>query len=200
MVTNNDPHSDLALFELMTQGDQEAFTSLYRRHHQGIYNFLLRIVKIPTFAEDLMQDVFVKIWEDCQQIHITASFSSYLYQTARHKAIDALRRIARESVLEDEVRHRLASGLDHLMHTEYEWREYEFLLNQAIEALPPQRRRAFELVRQEGKKYEEAAALMGISRNTLKQHISLAVESIRRSFMEHGVAISAVLFIYYLLS
>lgn len=190
---NNERHSDLALFELMTQGDEAAFTALYRRYHRGIYNFLLRIVKIPTLAEDLMQDVFVKTWEECQHMKVTVSFSSYLYQIARHKAIDALRKISRESVLEDEVRHRLASGLAHFMDPEYEWRQYEYLLKQAINALPPQRRRAFELVRQEGKKYEEAAFVMGISRNTLKQHLSLAVESIRQSFIQQGVIISAIL-------
>lgn len=195
---NNDRYDDLALFELMTRGDEEAFTALYSRYHQGIYNFLLRIVKIPTLAEDLMQDVFVKIWEECQNIKVTASFSSYLYQIARHKAIDALRKIARESVLEDEVRHRLACGLAHFMYPDYEWRQYEYLLCQAINALPPQRRRAFELVRQEGKKYEEAAFVMGISRNTLKQHLSLAVESIRQSFLEQGVPISAILLIFFL--
>jgi len=199
-VTHGDPHSDLALFKLMSQGDQEAFTILYRKHHQGVYNFLLRMIKVPVLAEDLMQDVFLKIWEDCQNIHVTVSFSSYLYQAARHKAIDALRRIAHEPVLEDEVRHRLASGLDDFMHPAYEWRQYEYLLNQAIEALPPQRRRAFELVRQEGKKYEEAAALMGITRNTLKQHISLAVKSIRQFLMDQGVAIPIVLLCYWLFS
>lgn len=145
-----------------------------------------------------MQDIFVKIWEDCQHIHITASFSSYLYQTARHKAIDALRHIARKSMLEDEVKHRTSSGLDLFMHPEYEWQQYESLLNQAIEALPPQRRRAFQLVRLEGKKYEEAATLMGISRNTLKQHLSLALESIRQSFIEHGMAVPVVLLLYHL--
>lgn len=183
----------------MTRGDQEAFTTLYRKYHQGIYNFLLRMIKVPALAEDLMQDVFLKIWEDSQHIHVTVSFSSYLYQAARHKAIDALRRIAREPMLEDEVSHRLASGLDEFMHPAYEWRQYESFLNQAIEALPPQRRRAFELVRQEGKKYEEAAALMGITRNTLKQHLSLAVESIRQFLMDQGVAVPVVLLGYFLL-
>lgn len=183
----------------MTQGDQQAFTALYWRYHQGIYHFILRFVKIPALAEDLVQDVFVKIWEGCQHVHITASFSSYLYQTARHTAIDALRRIAREAILEDEVKHRMSFRLDQFLYTDYEWQQYESLLDQAVEALPPQRRRAFKLVRQEGKKYEEAAHLMGISRNTLKQHLSLAVESIRQSFMEQGVAIPAVLIAYSLL-
>jgi len=183
----------------MTHGDQEAFTTLYRKYHQGVYNFLLRMIKVPALAEDLMQDVFLKIWEDCQNIHVTVSFSSYLYQAARHKAIDALRRVAREPLLEDEVRHRLSSGLDDLTHPDYEWRQYEYLLKLAIEALPPQRRRAFELVRQEGKKYEEAAAIMGITRNTLKQHLSLAIGSIRQFLMDQGIAIPVILIACFLI-
>jgi RNA polymerase sigma-70 factor (ECF subfamily) len=69
---------------------------------------------------------------------------------------------------------------------EVESRQYEQLLQKAIDSLPPQRREAFILCRQQGKSYEEAAALMNISRNTFKQHLSLAVKSIRDYLLENG--------------
>lgn len=186
-------HNDLELLEQIARGDQQAFAMLYTRHNQGIYNFLLGIAKIPALAEDLMQDVFMKIWEDARHIQITTAFAPYLYRVARNKAIDALRRIACDPLLEDEVQHRLASGMHQITDQGYDLREYERLLQQAMAALPPKRRQAFLLVRQEGKKYEEAARLMGISRNTLKEHVSLAVESIRKSLQEHGDIILTLL-------
>ncbi|ANH81686.1 hypothetical protein A8C56_12450 [Niabella ginsenosidivorans] len=192
-MTQADQHNDLVLLKEIAEGDQQAFTMLYKRHHQGIYNFLLSIVKIPETAEDLLQDVFLKIWEDAKQLNVATSFSAYLYQAARNKAIDALRRIARDPLLVDEVRHRLSSGIYQLTYQEQEWKQYEQLFNKALEALPPQRRQAFRLVRQAGKKYDEAAHLMGISRNTLKQHLSLAVESIRKTLLDEGDIILALM-------
>ncbi|HMR84886.1 MAG TPA: sigma-70 family RNA polymerase sigma factor [Niabella sp.] len=188
--------SDLELFEYMVHGDQQAFTVLYNRYHSGIYNFLLSIVKIPALAEDLLQDVFMKIWEGASHYQVSTSFSSYLYQTARNKAIDTLRRVARDPLLEDEIRHRLSTGVYQLGFQDQDWKQYESLLHKAIESLPPQRKLAFQLIRQEGKKYEEAAEIMGISRNTLKQHLSLAVESIRKYLLDNGDIIFAIAFLY----
>ncbi len=186
-------YTDLELMRRMAQSDQHAFTELYMLHHQGIYNFLLSIVKVPEIAEDLLQDIFLKVWEGRKQLHITNSFHSYLYQAARNKAIDVLRRIARDPLLEDEIRHRLSTGIYKLTYQDHDWRQYQQLLSQALEILPPQRKLAFLLVRQEGKKYDEAAQIMGVSRNTLKQHLSLAVASIRKFLLEKGEIVFALL-------
>lgn len=191
-MLKTDKYGDLELMRRMAQSDQHAFTELYIRHHQGVYNFLLSIVKVPEVAEDLLQDIFLKVWEGRKQFHITNSFQSYLYQAARNKAIDVLRRIAKDPLLEDEIRHRLSTGVYKLTYQDQDWRQYQQLLGQALDTLPPQRKLAFLLVRHEGKRYDEAARIMGISRNTLKQHLSLAVASIRKFLLEKGEIIFAL--------
>lgn len=83
--------------------------------------------------------------------------------------------------------HRVSLGInDQSLMNALETKQYEELLHNAVANLPPQRREAFILCRQQGKSYEEAAALMNISRNTFKQHLSLAVKSIREYLLEHG--------------
>lgn len=98
-----------------------------------------------------------------------------------------LTRLALHDSATEEIMHRLQIGIHQQTPRENaEWKQYEQILNDAIAALPPQRRQAFLLCRQQGKTYEEACAIMNISRNTLKQHLGLAVETIKKYLKEHG--------------
>ncbi len=176
--------------ELLNQlalGNQEAFTAIYLKYHGGIYNYLLKFTKNPILTEDLVHDVFLKIWEVRGQLDIKSSFQAYLYRLARNTALTQLNRISLYDTIRDEVLHRVSLGInDQTLMNAMEAKQYEELLQKAVASLPPQRREAFMLCRQQGKTYEEAAALMHISRNTFKQHLSLAVKSIKEYLMEHG--------------
>ncbi|SEA39899.1 RNA polymerase sigma-70 factor, ECF subfamily [Chitinophaga terrae (ex Kim and Jung 2007)] len=175
------------LLQQLALGSREAFTAIYQQYHNGIYNYLLKFTRNPAQTEDLVHDVFLKIWEIREQLDIKKSFDAYLYRLARNTALTQLNRIALYDTIRDEIMHRLSLGLnDHSLMNEVESRQYEQLLQKAIDSLPPQRREAFILCRQQGKSYEEAAALMNISRNTFKQHLSLAVKSIRDYLLENG--------------
>jgi RNA polymerase sigma-70 factor (ECF subfamily) len=168
-------------------GNKEAFTVIYQQYHAGIYNYLLKFTKNPVLTEDLVHDVFLKIWEIRAQLDIKSSFSAYLYRLARNAALTQLNRISLFDTIRDEVMHRVSLGInDQSLMNALETKQYEELLHNAVASLPPQRREAFILCRQQGKSYEEAAALMNISRNTFKQHLSLAVKSIREYLLEHG--------------
>jgi len=168
-------------------GNKEAFTAIYLQYHGGIYNYLLKFTKNPVLTEDLVHDVFLKLWEIRAQLDINVSFSAYLYRIARNVALTQLNRIALFETIREEVMHRVSLGInDQTLMNAVEAKQYEELLHQAIERLPAQRREAFILCRQQGKSYEEAAALMNISRNTFKQHLSLAVKSIKEYLLEHG--------------
>ncbi|HEY8956488.1 RNA polymerase sigma-70 factor [Chitinophaga sp.] len=175
------------LLHQLSLGDQEAFTAIYQQYHGGIYNYLLKFTKNPILTEDLVHDVFLKIWEVRAQLDIRLSFQAYLYRLARNTALTQLNRISLYDTIRDEVMHRVSLGInDQTLMNNVEAKQYEELLSKAVNSLPPQRREAFILCRQQGKTYEEAAALMHISRNTFKQHLSLAVKSIKEYLLEHG--------------
>ena len=175
------------LLHQLSLGNQEAFTAIYLQYHGGIYNYLLKFTKNPILTEDLVHDVFLKIWEVRAQLDIRLSFQAYLYRLARNTALTQLNRISLYDTIRDEVMHRVSLGInDQTLMNNVEAKQYEELLSKAVNSLPPQRREAFILCRQQGKTYEEAAALMDISRNTFKQHLSLAVKSIKEYLLEHG--------------
>lgn len=175
------------LLKRLAAGDQAAFTAIYLQYHGGIYTYLLKFTKNPLLTEDLVHDVFLKIWEVREQLDIKSSFAAYLYRLARNAALTQLNRLTLFDAVRDEVMHRVSLGIhEQSVMNAVEHKQYEELLQRAIDNLPPQRREAFILCRQQGKSYEEAAALMNISRNTFKQHLSLAVKSIRDYLLEHG--------------
>ncbi|NML39880.1 RNA polymerase sigma-70 factor [Chitinophaga sp. G-6-1-13] len=175
------------LLKRLAIGDEAAFTAIYLQYHGGIYTYLLKFTKNPLLTEDLVHDVFLKIWEIREQLDIKSSFAAYLYRLARNAALTQLNRLTLFDAVRDEVMHRVSLGIhEPSVLNAVEQKQYEELLQRAINNLPPQRREAFILCRQQGKSYEEAATLMNISRNTFKQHLSLAVKSIREYLLEHG--------------
>lgn len=181
------PNTDPELLQRFARGDQQAFAAIYGQYHSLIYNYLLKFTKDPTLAEDLLHDIFLKIWDARARVDIKVSFTAYLYGLARNTVLTQLNRMN----LYDAIRGEILSNAELELHprnlmNKVEAREYEELLQKAIDNLPPQRKEAFILCRQQGKSYEEAATIMNISRNTLKQHLSLSVKSIKEYLLEHG--------------
>ena len=130
------------------------------------------------FLEDVLQDVFIKIWEIRGRIKPELSFSGYLYRITRNHVFKLLKKITADEALRLRVMQDLyqqTTDADTLL----QWKQYETLLHSAIDRLPPQRQKVFRLCREELKSYEEVARELGISRNTVKEHMMLAMKSIR---------------------
>ncbi|MGN6418133.1 MAG: RNA polymerase sigma factor [Pseudobacter sp.] len=175
------------LLKQLSLGNREAFSDIYSKYHRGIYNYLLKFSRDPAFTEDLVHDVFLKLWEAREQLDVKSSFASYLYRIARNTALTQLNRIAIYDTIRMELLRRITGGpADQSLLNGVESKNFDELFRKAVDELPTQRKEAFLLVRQQGLSYEEAADQMQISRNTLKQHLSLAVKSIRDYLLEHG--------------
>jgi RNA polymerase sigma-70 factor (family 1) len=180
-------HNEKALLHRLKDGDQNAFTEIYNLYHRGIYAYILGYVKIPQMAEDLTQEVFLKIWEVKGRLVVNTSFSAYIYRISHNRSIDALKKIAREQKLHSEVLSHIQPPLPQLP---IDNNKYEKLYLQALAGLPPQRLKVFRLCREQGKSYEETANELGISHNTVKQHMVLALRFLRGYLMEKGAILS----------
>ncbi|MBS1737720.1 MAG: sigma-70 family RNA polymerase sigma factor [Bacteroidetes bacterium] len=194
-VEKNHIETDESLLQRLAMDDQVAFSTIYLRYHDGLYNYLLKFTKNPTKAQDFVQDIFLKIWETRTTINIQSSFSAYLYRYAHNHAFNHLRRLAVDTKYLQETLHRIELGInDQSIINNLQWQQYQSLLGQALATLTPAKKQAFELVRTNGMSYEEAATLMGISRNTLKEHLVLAVKAIKQYLLTHGdVALMLIL-------
>lgn len=177
-------YTDKQLLLMIGNNDQQAFAELYNRYHIGIYNYQSAFVKIPSLAEDLTQEVFMKIWEVRLRLEIHTSFAAYIYRVSRNVAIDAMKKIASDRELLNEVILYTQSCLPESAINQLQKKEDYFLYKQAIDSLSHQRKTVYLLCREEGKTYEEAAELLGISRHTVKEHMAESLRSLRHFLTE----------------
>ncbi len=191
------PYNEKELLMQLHSGNQAAFATLYLRFQDGLYNYLLKFTKNPALAQDFVHDIFLKVWEKRETIDIKSSFAAYLYRYARNYAFNHLRHLAVDAKYLQETLHRIELGInDQTLVNDLQWQQYQSLLNEAIATLTPSKKKAFESIRIEGMSYEEAAAEMGISRNTLKEHLVLAVKSIKQYLLTHGDVALTMLLIF----
>ena len=183
----------------LQKGDSDAFRELYNQYHQPLYHYVLRFVKSPALAEDVLQDVFLKIWEIRSRIDPELSFKAYLYRISRNSVFKLLKKIAVDENLRTQVLRQFSQSVADA-DLKVLWQQYEALLQAAINRLPPQRQKVFKLCREEGKSYEQVAEELGISRNTVKEHMVLAMKLIREHIDQYGDTSTYFILLLFLIS
>jgi RNA polymerase sigma-70 factor (family 1) len=173
------------LLKKLKKGDSKAFLELYDRYHLQVYNWALKFVKIPAIAEDIVQDVFLKIWVIRERLNPQLSFPAFIYRICRNRVFSDLKKIAVNERLTLNVIEQFRSLKESPADLAI-WNQYEVLLESAIRKLPKQRQKVFKLCRQGGKTYEEVAVELCISKNTVKEHMVMAVKNIREYLYQYG--------------
>jgi RNA polymerase sigma-70 factor (family 1) len=183
--------NELELMKALREGSADAFTKIYRHYCQPVYYTILSLVKDPMTTEELVQEIFTKIWQRHDQIQIQNNFGGYLYHAAKNTTHDFFRRLKREQALYNRIKNIVTEEYFHVEEALLE-KENADLLQQAIKNLTPQRRRAFELVKVEGHSYQHASEKMGITISTLKDHMHHARESVREFLSRHPETILSI--------
>lgn len=183
------------------RGDREAFAWLVRRHHQRVYNFILRLVKQPTAAEELAQETFLKIVKNSSTFKHEARFSTWLYAIARNLCIDHQRkqRLRRHASLEqplpgDQTGRPLGESLpDPSPRSSVERSTTKGRMAQAIsaavESLPEDQKEVFLLREVGGLPFKEIAEITGVGENTVKSRMRYALERLQQAlddYKEHA--------------
>lgn len=166
------------LLFLLREGSEQAFEKIYFLYSKRLLGNLLKLVKSESIAREILQEIFMKVWDLRRQIDVEKSFRSWLFKVAENKVYDFFRRAARDHQLRQTL---LAAAADSYEHIEsiITTKENSHLLQQAIAALPPQRQQVFRLCKLEGRSYEEVSHLLGISTSTISDHIVKASRAIR---------------------
>jgi len=168
---------------LLHHGDMQAFDILYHRYSQIIYANILKFLKDETTAEDLLQDVFLRIWENRSKIDPEQSFAAFLFTCSRNITFNFKRRLKLE--MESEI--HLAYGVvesENTIDKVLDSKEALVLVEELLSRLPKQRQKIFRLSKLEGKSYQEIAEEMGISIATVRDHIVKANKFIRSGALQ----------------
>jgi RNA polymerase sigma-70 factor (ECF subfamily) len=183
----------------MMQGDELAFEKIYRLYSPKLYGNLLRLLKSVPQTEQILQDVFLKVWEYRSSIDPEKSFRSFLFKIAENKAYDFFRKAARDKKLEAEL--IALSTVNYTVLEEFVADDEKLiLLKNAIDKLPPQRQQVFRLCKLEGRSYREVSESLGISQSTISDHIVKATKSIRDHLEIHSRTLLDLIVILWFIS
>lgn len=160
-------------------GDEQAFTRLYHLYSRRLHGNLLKLVKSPDIADELLQEIFLRVWNNRHSIDVTKSFRSYIFKIGENLALDFFRKLASNQKIRNKVLLELQQDSYQHVEENITRKEDSSWLEHAINSLPVQRQQVFRLCRIEGRSYEEVSKLLGISTSTISDHILKANKSLR---------------------
>ena len=191
----NKVEGDKFLVKELINGNEKAFRKLFDSYRNDLYKFSLSMVCSEEHAEEIVQDVFMKIWIKRGSLNPEMSFKSYLFTITRNKTIKFLKKAANNRKLREEIfygKQKFVNSTDLYVRE----LELESLKQKALDKLSPRRRKIFEMSRNENKSYEEIAEELGISINTVRNQMSTSLE-ILRDFILKNKEIGLGLLLFY---
>ena len=169
----------------LIEGDEDAFCELYATYKNRLIYFPMRFQKTREYAEDVFQDAFTVVWQSRRFINPDASFSSYLYTIMRNRILNQLRNAANEEKLKESIP---SQALDYTEDTKREvmLNDLKSLISHALQQLTPRQREIFEMSREAQLSHKEIADKLGISVNTVQEHISTSLKLIRTYLIKYS--------------
>ncbi|MBO9683178.1 MAG: RNA polymerase sigma-70 factor [Flavisolibacter sp.] len=166
------------LFARIATGDQQAFTQIFYHYTQRIYNYIFAKTKSNDLTEEIVQEVFIKLWNKREELAAIQNYEAFIITMATNKTYDFLRKMASE---ENIKRQAWASVQSYSNITEetLDFHESRELLHEAVGQLPPQRKKVFLLSRQQGLSHQEIAEQLDLSPKTVNNHLTEALRFIK---------------------
>lgn len=176
-------YNEKELLLQVAQGDENAFSQLFLHWHQLLAGYIYRITESKELTEEIVQDVFLKIWMIRETLAEINEFKHFLLVVSRNQAFDVLKRQLKEKKLkqiwkkENKPESFLSGDDAEILH--------DSIIDQAIDSLPPRRKEVYLLSRHHRLTYYEIAERLSISRESVKTHLKLASESISHFIRSH---------------
>ena len=183
-ITSLPPH-EKELLSCIAAGDESAFRKIYDSYRPKIYAYALHLTEHESLADDIIQDVFLKVWINRHSLVNITNFNAWLYAVARNHIADAMKAIAKERTSHKQWGRIIPMTSNHVEEAMAD-KENQYLLQQALSKLSPQQRLIYNLTRDAGAKHAEIAGQLNISRNTVKTHLVHALRSIRTYLQFHS--------------
>lgn len=169
---------DYELLQQLIEGDAQAFKDIYELYQDKIFAFAYKLTKQKDVADDMVQEIFIKLWEKRDQVKVELNFGAYLKKMTQNHIFNYLKKTSLDRKLQQTLKQKLEalqnSNADELME-----KELQKVYSEAIETLSPQKKLIYNLSRTGDLSYEEIATQLRISRNTVRNQMVDAIRTIR---------------------
>jgi len=193
ILESNSFQTEQEMVALLQKGSMNAFEKLFEQYSQKLYRFALSYLKSGLEAEDLVQEVFLKIWENRTNIKTGTSFQSYLFTIA----FNSIRKSFNAKARQDKFRTDLLEFLSHENPSLENHPDFEALLTKLdslIDQMPERRKEIFMMRKKEGRAVRDIAEKMSISIKTVENQITEAMNHLKKEFAKDQI--SGILFFY----
>lgn len=185
---------ELSPEELLRQGDVKAFEKIFKASYPSLVQYAWKILNDREDAEEMVQQVFVTVWEKRKEINVQTSLQSYLYRAVHNRSLNFIEKnkVRQMYATQNAETNQYAEPNTQLQHAEL---QAQFQL--ALAKLPEQCRKVFELSRFEGLKYAEIAGRMGIAVKTVENQMGKALRILREELKDFLTLFVLMLLIEY---
>ena len=181
------PINEKKIVESLKKGDFEAFDRLFWCYNQRLYHFALSILKNNEDARDVVQEVFLRVWKNRENLEEQSSLQSFLFTISYNIIVDTMRKKVSDRNFRDYLQ-KNAIGKESQVEKEVEFNELRTIYNNAVEELPLERKKIYKLHRFENMKYEEIADQLELSVNTVRSQMYKAISYLRKRIGGHTLA------------
>ena len=166
--------------EMFSRGEKKAYNIIYDYYYEIVSRNINKIVHQQHVAEDILQDVFLKLWENKHKFTDKASIGSWLFRVSYNTSVSYIRDLLKERSCSSELLRQspIEKGFPEDLFKVAGLKEE--LLQEAIGLLPVRKRQSFELCKLQGKSYAEAATILGISAETVKEYLSDSTKYVKK--------------------
>jgi RNA polymerase sigma-70 factor (family 1) len=178
-MARNNFHTEKELLVQVSAGDEKAFKDLFARYYEQLYHYIFGFIKSKQVAEELVMDVFLKIWLGRDLITQIEKFDAFLFRVAHNKSIDFLRSVARDPKFKDLLWENIQLINNVQSDSSILIQEYEAKLHEAVSLLSPQRKKVYQMSREQDMTHDQIAAQLNLSKHTINNHIVEAQRFIR---------------------
>jgi RNA polymerase sigma-70 factor (ECF subfamily) len=188
-------HNEQELIFLISKGDENAFAKIFDIYKDRVYSVAIRLTHSTTVSEEIVEDVFLKIWIRRATLNEIENFNAYLFTIARNETYKILKQISRNYKLVSIENNQLLTfnnSEDRLIE-----KEYTSLLNEAVRRLPSQQKQVYKLIKEGDLKRDQVALELNIQPETVKYHLAQAMKNIRAFCLLHLGTFTGVTIVFF---
>jgi RNA polymerase sigma-70 factor (ECF subfamily) len=188
LLPTHQPYEEKEILQRIANGDETAFKQLVHQFTPLLAPYILKFTKSKERTQEIVQDIFTQMWLSRESLGEVNNFRRYLYVASRNHALNAIRNMMREEKRHQKWLQDQPSAIaGNTAAPDYS--PYLGLVEEAVQQLPEQQKKVWVLCRVQRKKYQEVAAEMGLSRETVKKYLQYAQASITK-YIQHKVIIA----------
>lgn len=193
---NRLPHDiEQKLLQELAAGNELAFRQLFNAYRERLFTYISRLIKSRQVAEELVMDVFLKIWMGRDLAGNIQNFDAFLFRIAHNKSIDFLRSAAKDHKLKDILWEGIQLSTAESADTQILHREFQAKLQEAIVLLPPQKKKIYQLSREQGLTHQQIADQVNLSKATVNNHI-VEAQSFIRNYLSASVDLTILILMF----